>query len=80
MASLPTITLHRAFEPEELTTESCYTTKHKQPPTQEILFLPIEKSDTTADNMKDSDRTKQGSLYAGGGQKSSYKDISKYKM
>ena len=81
MASLPTITLQRAFEPEELLTDSYHTSRHKQLPEEEILFLPKEQPITISHNTKGREATKeQHALFRGGRQRSSYQNISKYKM
>ena len=79
MASLPTITLNRAFEPEELATDFYFTSKHKQPLEQEILFLPKNQK-PIEDNLKGTHHSKTRSLYGSGRQQSSYQDISKYKV
>ena len=81
MASLPTITLQRAFEPEELLTDSYHTTRHKQLPEEEILFLPKEQPITISHTSKVREPTKeQQVLFRGGRQRTSYQNISKYNM
>ena len=80
--SLPTITLQRAFEPEELLTDSYNISKHKQLPEEEILFLPKEQPITSNfHSMKNGKESKNDNKFSRNGhQRSSYHNISKYTM
>ena len=80
--SLPTITLQRAFEPEELLTDSYNISKHKQLPEEEILFLPKEQPITSSfHQMKNAQESKNENKFSRNGrQRSSYHNISKYTM
>ena len=80
MASLPTITLLRAIEPEEefTTMDLSYRVKQKQKPQEEILYLPPQKPKIVTE--KDPNRMKNDSLYRTSGGNSSYQELSKYRM
>lgn len=80
MASLPTITLQRAFEPEELLTDSYNTSRHKLLPEEEILFLPKELPITISHTSKARETTADQHVYfRSGRENSSYQNISKHK-
>ena len=60
MASLPTITLIRALEPEDFAADSYYVAKPKQHqlPREEILFLPPEKPTVIGNTLRNMDSRK----------------------
>ena len=72
--SLPTITLQRAFEPEELLTDSYNVSKYKQLPEEEILFLPKDQP-----MMKNGQESRTGNRFSRNNrQRSSFHGTSKY--
>ena len=72
--SLPTITLQRAFEPEELLTDSYNISKYKQLPEEEILFLPKDQP-----MMKNRQESRNGNRFSRNNrQRSSFHGTSKY--
>ena len=79
MASLPTITLQRAFEPEELLTDSCNASKHRLLPEQEILFLPKEQPIAVGYDITNRD-SKDVHHFRGGKHRLSITDIPNYSM
>lgn len=80
MASLPTITLLRALEPEDEFTamDLSYRPKQKQKPQEEILYLPPQKPKIITE--KNPNRLKNDSLYRTNGGNSSYQELSKYRI
>ena len=75
-SSLPTITLQRAFEPEELLTDSYNTSKHRQLPEEEILFLPKDQPMMKTNSLK---LSKNESRFSRNGrQRSSYHNVSNF--
>ena len=81
MASLPTITLQRAFDPEELLGDSCHVSKHKLLPEQEILFLPKEQPIISGNNGAKGLEYSKGRLFPRGGKESSSsKDMNNFHL
>ena len=80
MASLPTITLLRAVEPDDFAADSLYKTKQKQLPREEILFLPPEKQRMMGDSLNHSDAAKSDSFYRKNKRGSAYEELSRYRM